>query len=126
MQRFVGVDVSDAGNQRLVEERSLHMPRTTAQPFDRRTRRVEPIGTELAFPSIEHRLHAPVRDDSPEPPRIPEHQHLRTAPGQRPRDVAMRRRRLVRDEQLSRHPELHDERPAVIDHDAELLPASFE
>ena len=126
MQCLVRVDVPNARNQGLVEQRGLHVPRAAAQPIDRRTGLVESIGPKLAVPSIEHRLDALVRDDPAEPPRITEHQKVHTAPGQRPRDVTMRRGRLARDEQLPRHSELHDEGAPVISDDGKLLPASLE
>ena len=126
MERLVGIDVPDAGDQRLVEQRGLHVTHAVAQPVNGRALRVKPVRPELAVPSLMHRADVFVRDDPAEPPRVTEHEEARTAPRERPRDVAMRHGCVGRDEQLARHAQLHHERPAVVDDDGELLPAPFE
>ena len=42
MERLVGIDVPDARDQRLVEQRGLHVTHAVAQPVNGRTLRVKP------------------------------------------------------------------------------------
>ena len=126
VERLVRVDVSDPSDQRLVEKRGLHGTGPVTERIDGRLPRIERIGPELAVPSLQERTDVRVRNEATEPARIPEHHRASVARREHPLDVTVRTRPVRRHEHLTRHSELNDERPTVVDDDRELLPAPHE
>ena len=126
--RLVDVDVAEAGDALLVEQRRLHGPRRRAQHGVEPLLR-EGVGQRLDAETWQHarfgqRLARPV-GDTPEPARIVEAELATVI--ERCADVRVLRDRCVRitDEEVPGHAEMHHELVAGVETEEQVLAAAF-